>query len=492
MVEACAPKRVQRPGRDLRRLRRVRARRARRPSGSWSAAPAPRACGWSAPTASASSTPTPRCGSTPPSRRGRPAAGRVGFFAAVRRARHRRSSSDARGSASASPPSCRSATRPTSAATTCCSTGRTIRRTDVVLLYLESFGNPRKFARLARRVARRKPIVAVKSGRHVPRSRRVRPATPVAGPDAAVDALFAQAGVIRVDTLEQLFDVAGGCSPTSRCRRAAGSPSSATRGPDRARRRRVRGAGLVLAEYEVRHRWRCCGTRAGRRRPAGIRTDPLDLGRGRRRRVPQRASRTVLADPGSTLSLVSARPPCAGRVSHDVADVIAEVAAAPRDGARHLPRAAVAHRPTGRPTRANRCRCSSFPEAAARALARVAALRRVAVPEIGVAARARRGPARRRSHPGRGSCSSGDGPAWVARPMPATCWVASGCSWSTAPSPGRPTRRSRPRAPHRPPRGPQGHRPGATRQDRGRRGRRRRARRQRGARRLRAHGRAPR
>jgi acyl-CoA synthetase (NDP forming)/RimJ/RimL family protein N-acetyltransferase len=79
--------------------------------------------------------------------------------------------------------------------------------TDVVLLYLETFGNPRKFARLARRLARTKPIVAVKSGRH---SATV-PAFAASGvpiDDASVQALFEQAGVIRVETLSQLFDTA--------------------------------------------------------------------------------------------------------------------------------------------------------------------------------------------------------------------------------------------------------------------------------------------
>jgi acyl-CoA synthetase (NDP forming)/GNAT superfamily N-acetyltransferase len=75
--------------------------------------------------------------------------------------------------------------------------------TDVVLLHFESFGNPRKFARLARRLGKRKPIVAVKSGGAVA-SRLTR----AADPDRVVDALFRQAGVIRVDTLAQLFDVA--------------------------------------------------------------------------------------------------------------------------------------------------------------------------------------------------------------------------------------------------------------------------------------------
>jgi acetyl coenzyme A synthetase (ADP forming)-like protein len=81
--------------------------------------------------------------------------------------------------------------------------------TDVILLYLESFGNPRKFARLARRISRRKPIIAVKSGRSAAGARGTSSHTAaLAAPDVAVDALFAQAGVIRVDTLEELFDTA--------------------------------------------------------------------------------------------------------------------------------------------------------------------------------------------------------------------------------------------------------------------------------------------
>ncbi|MCJ7831659.1 MAG: GNAT family N-acetyltransferase, partial [Dehalococcoidia bacterium] len=81
--------------------------------------------------------------------------------------------------------------------------------TDVILLYLESFGNPRRFARVARRVTATKPIIAVKSGRTAAGSRAASSHTgALAGLDVASDALFRQAGVIRVDTLEQLFDVA--------------------------------------------------------------------------------------------------------------------------------------------------------------------------------------------------------------------------------------------------------------------------------------------
>lgn len=80
--------------------------------------------------------------------------------------------------------------------------------TEVVLLYLESIGNPRKFSRIARRVSLRKPIIAVRSGRTtqgVPMGHAVRK---IAAPPQAVDAMFRQAGVIQVDTLEEMFDVA--------------------------------------------------------------------------------------------------------------------------------------------------------------------------------------------------------------------------------------------------------------------------------------------
>jgi acetyl coenzyme A synthetase (ADP forming)-like protein len=81
--------------------------------------------------------------------------------------------------------------------------------TDVVLLYLESFGNPRRFARIARRVSRAKPIVAIKSGRSPAGARATASHTGalLATSDVTVDALFRQAGVIRTDTMEELFDV---------------------------------------------------------------------------------------------------------------------------------------------------------------------------------------------------------------------------------------------------------------------------------------------
>jgi len=82
--------------------------------------------------------------------------------------------------------------------------------TSVILLYLESFGNPRRFARIARRVGARTPILAVKGGRATAVTERgdVAHTAARAGTDVAVDALFRQSGMTRCDTLEELFDAA--------------------------------------------------------------------------------------------------------------------------------------------------------------------------------------------------------------------------------------------------------------------------------------------
>jgi acetyl coenzyme A synthetase (ADP forming)-like protein len=81
--------------------------------------------------------------------------------------------------------------------------------TDLVLLYVESFGNPRKFGRLARRVSREKPILAMKSGVSRAGAKAASSHTAaLAGSEAAVSALFRQAGVIRAETVEELVDVA--------------------------------------------------------------------------------------------------------------------------------------------------------------------------------------------------------------------------------------------------------------------------------------------
>ena len=82
--------------------------------------------------------------------------------------------------------------------------------TDIILLYLESFGNPRKFSRIAKRIVKKKPIIAVKSGRSAAGFRATQSHTGalVSTSDVTVNALFHQSGVIRTDTIEEMFEVA--------------------------------------------------------------------------------------------------------------------------------------------------------------------------------------------------------------------------------------------------------------------------------------------
>jgi acetyl coenzyme A synthetase (ADP forming)-like protein len=83
-------------------------------------------------------------------------------------------------------------------------------KTNIIMLYLESFGNPRRFSRIARRVGKKKPIIAVKGGRTAAGFRATQSHTGalLASSDITVDALFRQCGVIRTDTLQEMFDVA--------------------------------------------------------------------------------------------------------------------------------------------------------------------------------------------------------------------------------------------------------------------------------------------
>lgn len=81
--------------------------------------------------------------------------------------------------------------------------------TKIILLYLESFGNPRNFTTIARRISKKKPIIAVKSGRTFAGAKAASSHTgALAGMDVAVDALLDQCGVLRANTIEELFDYA--------------------------------------------------------------------------------------------------------------------------------------------------------------------------------------------------------------------------------------------------------------------------------------------
>ena len=139
-------------------------------------------------------------------------------------------------------------------------------RTDVILLYLESFGSPGDFSRIARRVARKKPIVAVKAGRSRAGARAASSHTgALAESDTVVDALFRQAGVIRTGTLEELFDVAALLAHQPVPRGPARRDRDQRRRPGDPRRRRLRGAGARAAAARGRNGRRPARLSPGRR-----------------------------------------------------------------------------------------------------------------------------------------------------------------------------------------------------------------------------------
>ena len=136
----------------------------------------------------------------------------------------------------------------------------------MILLYLESFGNPAKFSRIARRISRTKPIVALKSGRSAVGARAAASHTgALASSDAFVDALFHQSGVIRTDTVTELFDVASLLSrqPLPRGRRVAILTNAG--GPGILAADACQSHGLDVAELSRRHQGGAARAAAGGR-----------------------------------------------------------------------------------------------------------------------------------------------------------------------------------------------------------------------------------
>jgi acetyl coenzyme A synthetase (ADP forming)-like protein len=129
--------------------------------------------------------------------------------------------------------------------------------TSVIMLYLESFGNPRKFAQLARRIGKHKPIVAVKAGRTRAGLRAASSHTAaLAASDAVVDELFRASGVIRANTIDEMFDVAACLSaqPLPKGRRVAVVTNAG--GPGILAVDACEGAGLTVVEFSSHTRQR--------------------------------------------------------------------------------------------------------------------------------------------------------------------------------------------------------------------------------------------
>jgi acyl-CoA synthetase (NDP forming)/ribosomal protein S18 acetylase RimI-like enzyme len=240
--------------------------------------------------------------------------------------------------------------------------------TSAVMLYLESFGNPRKFSRIARRMGRTKPIVVVKAGRGVAGERAAHSHTGALldASDTTVDALCTQAGVIRTETLGELFDVGALLAHTP-----------APRGPRVAIVTNGGGLGILCAD--------ACEA-AGLEVPAL----PEELRNELRRLVPDAASlgnpldllatapadafATVvpkLADSGDVDAIVVLYVPALGG---DLDGVAGAVRAAADTVAGRVPVAAVFVTPDGtpKPLADGIVPCFEYPEDAARALGRSA------------------------------------------------------------------------------------------------------------------------
>src|SRR6266568_409011 len=244
--------------------------------------------------------------------------------------------------------------------------------TDMVLLYLESFGNPRKFAHFASRLARTKPIVAVKSGRSVAGARATSSHTGalLAASDVTVDALFRQAGVIRTDTLSELFDVAKllATQPAPAGRRVAIVTNAG--GPGILCADACEAAGLQVPAFSEKLRSRLAAVLPAEA-AAG---NPVDLLAAA---PPERYGRVlelVTASGEADAVIVIHVPPLASGHATD------EVAAAAQRAAAHAPAAvtmqSVFMRSGDIPAQlhegARSIPCYQFPEEAARALARAA------------------------------------------------------------------------------------------------------------------------
>ena len=241
--------------------------------------------------------------------------------------------------------------------------------TAVILLYVESFGNPRRFGRLARRVARRKPILALKSGTSATGQRAASSHTAaLAGSEAAVDALFRQAGVIRAGSLEELIDVA-----------ALLSSQPAPKGPRVAVLTNAGGlgilcadaceaAGLELPELSGETRGRLLELLS----PEASVANPVDMLGGATAAAYAEALPLLLADPHVD-AVVALFVPTVTATADAVADALERAA---RESGEEKPVLAVVMSAAGIPAPLRRAEgrvaAFAYPESAARALGRAA------------------------------------------------------------------------------------------------------------------------
>ncbi len=238
-------------------------------------------------------------------------------------------------------------------------------RTSVILLYLESFGNPAKFSRLARRISRSKPIVALKSGRSPVGARAAASHTgALASSDHFVDALFHQSGVIRTDTVTELFDVATLLSrqPVPRGRHVAILTNAG--GPGILAADACEGHGLVVAKLAADTQ---AALRALLPEAASV-NNPVDMLASAPPEHYAEALRLLMHDPNVHSVIVIFIPPLVTE-----ADEVAQAIAATVKRGPHKPVAGVFMRSAAPPAVLDKIPCFAFPEPAVIALARAAA-----------------------------------------------------------------------------------------------------------------------
>ncbi|MGE5814628.1 MAG: acetate--CoA ligase family protein, partial [Acidobacteriota bacterium] len=237
-------------------------------------------------------------------------------------------------------------------------------RTDVILLYLESFGNPKKFSQIARRLSRQKPIVAVKSGRSRAGIRAASSHTgALASRDSAVDALCRQAGVIRTDTLDEMFDVAAllANQPLPRGRRVAILSNAGGPGTMAADACDANGLELPVLSEKTKAALRLFLPEA-----ASV-ANPVDMLASAPAEHFKRALEVLLADEQVDAVMTIFVPPVVAE-----ADAVASAIVSGARGA-SKPIVATFMQIDGAPTVLTPVPCYPFPESAAMALARVAA-----------------------------------------------------------------------------------------------------------------------
>ncbi len=199
--------------------------------------------------------------------------------------------------------------------------------TRVVLMYLEGLGNAARFVELAREISRKKPICIVKSGRSSAGARAAASHTgAIAGTDLAVDGIFAQAGVLRADTVDELFDVAMALAnqPLPRGNRVAIVTNAG-------------GPGIIIADaceaegLEIVPLTRATAEHLRTKLPEEASVhNPVDLIASATAASYEFALEAVLADPNIDAAIAAFVPPL-GIHARDVAEAIVRASTAHRD-----------------------------------------------------------------------------------------------------------------------------------------------------------------